>query len=244
MKQIAATLGVSPGSVHLWTSDIEIDPAHAARNQARAREAFAETWRELHRQRRLGYQEEGRSRARLGDSLHQAGCLLYWAEGSKNRNTVQFCNSDVRMLAFFRRFLVECLEVKPEDILVRLHVYLNDSKTLDEIEAYWLESLKLPATCLRGHSINPRPTSSSGKKRNKLPFGVCTLYVNNTRVVQHIYGAIQEYVGFNEDQWLDGHEKSERRVSPAVAPAGPSGSAVGSLPGPRRRSARRRGRPR
>jgi hypothetical protein len=47
------------------------------------------------------------------------------------------------------------------------------------------------------------PTSSSGRARNKLPYGVCTLRVHSTWMVQHIYGAIQEYGGFDEPAWLD-----------------------------------------
>ena len=69
---------------------------------------------------------------------------------------------------------------------------------------YWLRALQLPRECLRGHTLNHRPTSSSGKKTNKLPYGVCTLRVRrSTWLVQHIYGAIQEYGGFEEPRWLD-----------------------------------------
>jgi hypothetical protein len=56
---------------------------------------------------------------------------------------------------------------------------------------------------LRKHAINHLPTSSSGQAKNKLPYGVCTLRVYDTRLVQHIYGAIQEYAGFDEPSWLD-----------------------------------------
>jgi len=49
---------------------------------------------------------------------------------------------------------------------------------------------------------NHMPTSSSGRARNKLPYGVCTLRVHSTWMLQHIYGAIQEYAGFDEPTWL------------------------------------------
>jgi hypothetical protein len=39
--------------------------------------------------------------------------------------------------------------------------------------------------------------------RSKLPHGVCTLRVQSTWIVQHNYGAIQEYGGFDEPGWLD-----------------------------------------
>jgi hypothetical protein len=47
------------------------------------------------------------------------------------------------------------------------------------------------------------PTSSSGRAKNKLPYGVCSLRVNSTPAVQHVFGAIQEYAGFEEPAWLE-----------------------------------------
>jgi hypothetical protein len=63
-----------------------------------------------------------------------------------------------------------------------------------------------------GPSTNHYPTSSSGKKRRKLPYGVCTLTLaKSTHLVQHIYGAIQEYAGFEEPRWLDGPPRKPQR---------------------------------
>jgi transcriptional regulator with XRE-family HTH domain len=204
MKQIALRLGVSSGSVHLWTRDIAISPEHAARNLERARAKFSATWSELNRARRRAAQLEGRARAREGDPLHLAGCMLYWGEGHKSRGSVRLTNSDPNLLAFFRWFLTECFDVQPERLTVSLHVYLGNGLSIEEIESHWLGALELPRSCLRKHMINPLPTSSSGKKRSKLPYGVCRLSLDDTRIVQHIYGAIQEYGGFEEPRWLDG----------------------------------------
>ena len=82
--------------------------------------------------------------------------------------------------------------------------------SLQEIEDRWLLALDLPATCTQKHFVNPLPTSSSGLKRAKLPYGVATLSVYDTSVVQHIYGAIQEYAGFEEPRWLDGPPRARR----------------------------------
>ena len=71
----------------------------------RSRTAFSETWRNIHRERRAAYQKEGRAAAGAGDPLHLAGCMLYWAEGSKRRGGVRLVNSDPNMVVFFRRFL-------------------------------------------------------------------------------------------------------------------------------------------
>ena len=67
--------------------------------------------------------------------------MLYWAEGAKERNTVKLCNSDPNLLALFRRFLVDGLGVDPARLRLRLHVYLGNDLTIQEIEDYWLELL-------------------------------------------------------------------------------------------------------
>ncbi len=66
---------------------------------------------EAYRDKRVAWQLEGRIRARLGEPLHQAGCLPYWAEGSKSRNTVTMANSDAYLLRLFMRFLGECFSL-------------------------------------------------------------------------------------------------------------------------------------
>ena len=198
-------------SAYRWTSDIQLTPQQTARNlrgpggplnPERARRA-ATTWARKCAERRLAYQEEGRRRARSGDALHQAGCMLYWAEGSKARNTAKLANSDPQLVRFFRRFLTEAMGVPRDRITLTLNVYTTNGITIEEIERHWLDLLDLPASAARKHTLNHMPTSSSGRATNKLPLGVCTLGVHSTRVVQHIYGAIQEYGGFDEPRWLD-----------------------------------------
>jgi hypothetical protein len=213
MKQIAALLGVSVSTVSLWTRDIELTSEQRRRNNfrnprapqnPRAIAARARSWAARNRHRRRSFQEEGRSKAREGDALHMAGCMLYWAEGSKRRNSVTLANSDVHLVSHFCRFLTESLGVDAADITISLNVYTNNGLTIKQIERHWLDALGLPRSCLRKHSLNSLPTSSSGQKRNRLPYGVCTIRVHRTQVVQHIYGAIQEYAGFEEPRWLDG----------------------------------------
>ena len=95
----------------------------------------------------------------------------------------------------------------PRTVLLSLNVYTGNGLEISEIERFWLEELDLPRSSLRGHTLNHRPTSSSGRRPHRLPHGVATITVNSTAVVQHIYGAIQEYGAFSEPQWLDGHAR-------------------------------------
>jgi hypothetical protein len=128
--------------------------------------------------------------------------MLYWAEGAKGRTAIQFTNSDPRMLVLFRRFLTEALGLDRDRICLKINVYTGNGLTISQIERYWLDLLDLPQSAVRKHAINQMPTSSSGRAKNKLPYGVCTLSVHNTWMLQHIYGGIQEYAGFTEPAWL------------------------------------------
>jgi hypothetical protein len=128
--------------------------------------------------------------------------MLYWAEGSKGRCDIHFSNSDPRMILLFRRFLTHCLGLQRDKILLSLNVYTNNGLAIAEIERYWLELLGLPASSVCKHTLDHRPTSSSGRAKHRIPYGVCTLRVHNTWMLQHIYGAIQEYAGFDEPSWL------------------------------------------
>lgn len=209
IKRIADRLQVSHGTVSVWVRDIELTPAQKSHNlygpdgpgQAASRRGRA--WSERCRRRRLAWQEEGRAEARQGDRLHLMGCMLYWAEGGKERNAVRFSNSDAHMTSIFRRFLTDRMGVDATAITMSLNVYTGNGRSIDQIEDYWTGNLGLPRACLRKHLINHMPTSSSGRRRNKLPNGVCSLWVHSTRTVQRIYGAIQEYAGFDEPAWLD-----------------------------------------
>jgi hypothetical protein len=210
-KRIAARLGVSPGTAYAWTRDIELTEEQKEANLRGPRGPLnpedvrrrAEAWAARCRSRRAASQQEGRLTALRSDPLHLAGCMLYWAEGGKRRNAIQFTNSDPRMVAFFRAFLVDALGIAPEDIHLSINVYTNNGMGIDQIERYWLDLLALPKSSVRGHMLNHMPTSSSGRAKNKLPYGVARLSVHQTEKVQHVYGAIQEYAGFEEPAWLD-----------------------------------------
>lgn len=207
VKKIAKQLGVAPSSVSNWVRDIPLTDEqrqHLEDNHysygAQHKGSIAN--REKHRKIRLTYQEAGRQKAREGNPLHLTGCMLYWAEGRKARDSCIFSNSDPDMMCVYISFLRECLGVPSQEIYMRVFTYLDNNLRLEEIEHYWLKLLDLPLECLKTSQVN-QPTSSSQKGR-KLLYGICELRVKNgTQYVQHIFGAIQEYMGIDKPEWLD-----------------------------------------
>jgi transposase-like protein len=207
IKAIAVRLAVSPGTVSRWVRDIELTPqqcdalAQASRHgPGRLKGAAAR--RQAARARRWEAQQHGRAFAQKADGLHQRGCMLYWAEGSKLRNVAALTNSDADLLAVFVAFLRACYGVPSDALALSVNCHINNGLSLEGIQRWWLARLDLPATALRGATVN-RPSKASMRRRgNVLPYGTARVCVYSTFVVQSIYGAIQEYAGIERPEWI------------------------------------------
>jgi hypothetical protein len=206
MKEIARTVECALSSISYWTRDIELTPEQCSklrsRNPAINGQLVAVANASRARARRIEFQRHGRCLAHQGDRLHAAGCMLYWAEGSKGRNSVQFVNSDPEMARFFAAFLRTHFDVPDEAFRVDCNLFADHLERQQEIEQFWLDTLGLPQSCLRKSTVNVYSKHSQKKRRNKLPYGTVRVCVHSTRIVQSIYGSIQEYGGFERPEWL------------------------------------------
>lgn len=206
ITDICRRLGVSKSSVSVWVRDIELtqeqkDALHRQHYAYKAQANGGRTNAKKFRALRETYQEEGRVKARERDPLHIAGCMLHWGEGAKARNVLNLANSDADLVCFYVKFLQESLQVPTEEISFRVYCYISNGIPQEEIETYWLKRLNLPESCLRKTVVNPQPKSSQQKGR-KLLYGVCSVSVYSTQLVQHVFGAIQEYTGIDKPEWL------------------------------------------
>jgi hypothetical protein len=208
LREIAQVLSVSVSSVSRWTADITLSTGfiEALRQRNPSINGRLNGTRERSAARRVARfaeQERGRELARNPTRLHLAGCMLYWCEGSKDRNTVKLTNSDPDLLALFVQFLRECYAVSPERIALSVNCHLNNGLQLAEIEQWWLERLALPSMSLRKATVNCASRASRWR-RNVLVYGTARVTVNSTAIVQSIYGAIQHYAGIDRPEWVDG----------------------------------------
>lgn len=129
--------------------------------------------------------------------------MLYWAEGAKQKNTLKVTNSDPELLAFFADFLRRELGVPSERMRLYCNLFADHLDRQWEIEDFWLRRLRLDRSSLRKSVVNVYSKHSKRTRIGKLPYGTSALVVNSTRIVQTIYGSIQEYGGFDRPEWLD-----------------------------------------
>jgi transcriptional regulator with XRE-family HTH domain len=208
VKEIAARLSVARSSVSLWVRDIELTEqqheALRARNPIYNQQLAGRGGTSARRRaERRAYQEHGRALARRGDPLHAIGCMLYWAEGDKRRNQARLSNSDPEVIRAYVAFLRTYFNLCDEEIRLTCNLFADHVQRQHEIERFWLEVAGLPRSSLCRSIVNVYSKYSLKKRTNKLPYGTCRVIVNRTRVVQSIYGAIQEYGGFDRPTWLD-----------------------------------------
>lgn len=129
--------------------------------------------------------------------------MLYWAEGDKgNKNGARLSNSDPELVRFFLDFVRATFGVPDERVRIACHLFADHVETQYAIEKFWLDWLALPRACLNKSIVNVYSKYSAKKRRNKLAYGTCRLSIHSTLVVQSIYGAIQEYGGFERPEWL------------------------------------------
>jgi transcriptional regulator with XRE-family HTH domain len=208
LNEIARRVGAAKSTVSLWVRDIELSPEqHEALHGA---DALHYRTLQIHaarsftfRQRRIRWQIEGRIAAQRADPFHAAGCMLFWAEGSKHRNQAEIANSDPEVIRLFAKFLRKYFDVPDEKFRVACNLFADHLEKQREIEDIWLDVVGVPRTSLTKTMVNHYSRYSQKKRRNKLPYGTCSLTVHNTQIAQHLYGAIQEYGGFERPEWLD-----------------------------------------
>jgi transcriptional regulator with XRE-family HTH domain len=219
VKEIARLLAVSQSSVSAWVRDIELtveqrqallsrNPAFNAQangSKTRARRALAE---------RLAYQADGRVIASARDPEFVAGCMLFWAEGSRERNAVKFTNSDPEMMSFFMGFLRRHFDVSDEMVSVWCNLFADQDQSRREMEQFWLDTLELPRSSLGKSTVNVYSKYSGKFRKNTLPYGTCRVAVYRTRIVQMLYGAIQELAGFDRPHWATMTRSVPRPMSP------------------------------
>jgi transcriptional regulator with XRE-family HTH domain len=206
ITEIEEQLSVSRSSVSLWVRDVQLRPEQQKRLLAKTRLGpliAAERKAAAAREIRCGYQAEGRRLARERDATYAAGCMLYWAEGSKARNTVKLSNSDPDLLAYFLRFLREHFNVGDNRVRLACNLFADHVDRQHEIEDFWLSRLGLERESLRASTVNTYSKYSQKKRSNKLPYGTSALIVHSTHIAQTIYGSIQELGGFERNDWLD-----------------------------------------
>jgi len=156
--KIASYLKVSKSSASYWTRDIilEIEQLEKLRKSMLKGAALGRfRGSQIQKQRRLKRIERSKTEGiKALCKLKQrefliAGLALYWGEGSKKSQDVEFCNSDPKMIQFLLLWLQKCFNIPITDI--RCNVGINEIHYRREqiVREYWSKVTGIPLTQFR-----------------------------------------------------------------------------------------------
>ncbi len=199
--KIAKKLKVSKGSVSVWVRDVVLtekmkqDNLNNKSSSAKALLPFSLKRKKDALYERKENQKKGFLIYKKRDFIHAFACGVFYGEGSKNKNVVNICNCDAELLVFFVNFLRKYFKVKNEKFRVRVNCYVSKDLTIEEISKYWSNKLKIPLSQFQ------KPTTREGEWY-KHKYGICSVNVNSTEIVQQLFGSIKGYLGEKSDRWL------------------------------------------
>ncbi|MCP6718559.1 MAG: hypothetical protein KJI70_03450 [Patescibacteria group bacterium] len=117
------------------------------------------------------------------DPLFLIGVALYWAEGSKAHEYVQFSNSDPRLIKIMMSWFRKICKV-PEEKL-KIHIYIHETYRNENCEEFWSKITNIPVRRFWKTTYKP---SFHKIKKNPDYKGVCRIDIGDVNLFRRIMG--------------------------------------------------------
>lgn len=121
--------------------------------------------------------------------LKIAGVMLYWAEGTLKRSTVDFANGDPRMVKIFLKFLREICGV--DDRRLRVYLYAYEYQDIEKLKSYWCNVTAIPKEQFTKPYIRVGSPNNSDRK---LLYGLVHIRYNDIKLLGIIRDWIDAYI--------------------------------------------------
>lgn len=115
-----------------------------------------------------------------------AALMLYYGEGAKTQNTVDFANSDPKTLALFMKFLRDICRV--DESRLRLYLYCFEGQNLNNLIKFWTEKLKVSKSSF----TKPYIRKDSRHLKRVMPYGVLHIRYSDKKLLQRILFLIDQ----------------------------------------------------
>ncbi len=125
------------------------------------------------------------------------GIVLYWAEGSKEKeyhpgSRLNFSNSDANMIKLYLKWLREVCKVMEDKIELEIYIHENSKNDIEKVKKYWSKVTNFSINRLR--KIYYKKNKIKTNRRNKED-----LYYGGIRVtVKSSSGLVRQVAGWTE----------------------------------------------
>ncbi len=150
IKDIAHTVGVSQGTVSLWCRDIQLTDKQMRKilsdkeyliAQGRLKGANFQRMKRIN-QIKIATQEANRLGKLTEKEFFVAGLALYLAEGTKTYGTVQFTNSNIKIIKFMIDWFSHFYNIKNTEIKFSIHINIIHMNREKEVISFWKKYLR------------------------------------------------------------------------------------------------------
>ncbi len=208
-SEILTEVSVAKSTLSLWLKEVGLSISQKQRitekrKQAQRRGADAQRNKRIKKQNFLIQKAQSEIGSISNRELWLLGIALYWAEGSKEKEThygsrASFSNSDPRMIALFIKWLRQCIKIPTEDIFADLYIHESHKDKIDEVLKKWSSILKLPLSFFKHTYLKKNKINTKRKNTGALYIGLLRVNIKassdlNRKITGWIKG-ITEYWG-------------------------------------------------
>jgi cell division protein FtsB len=129
------------------------------------------------------------------------GIMLYWAEGSKEKDTaanIQFSNSDPVMIKLFLKWLIDICNIGYNKINFSIYIHENHKHRLEKVINYWVQKIGLSKKFFTGVYFKKGNPKTKRTNVGNNYYGVVRIRVRessdlNRKIVCWVHGVAKYY---------------------------------------------------
>src|SRR3990167_6915801 len=158
-SEILKEVPVAKSSLALWLKEVGLSKPQKQRITEKRKRAMERGWAKWHQMRldRTRILVEGAREEIKKISLRELwlmGIMLYWAEGSKEKEygggqTMKFSNSDPVMILLFLRWLKRCIGIETQGLVYEIYLHETSRDRVDDVVKKWSEIVSMPTDIFR-----------------------------------------------------------------------------------------------
>lgn len=124
------------------------------------------------------------------EKLFIAGIMLYWAEGTLKRDTIDFANSNPEIIKVFLKFLRKICGV--DESRLRVYMYVFSDQDIGKIKKFWEKTTGIPSS----QFVKPyvRETENSVERKRRMEYGLIKIRYSDKKLLCIIKGWIDKYI--------------------------------------------------
>lgn len=148
-SEILKTIPVAKSTLSLWLRSVGLSKRQKQRLTDKKMASIKrgwEAWRQIRKDKTKEIKMKAHSEINSiivdEKKLLLMGAMLYWAEGSKEKEYnlgqgIIFSNSDPNMIRLFLKWLAVCMQLPKDQITFDIYIHKNHEQRIKEVQTYW-----------------------------------------------------------------------------------------------------------